>query len=91
MKKFVCMICGYVHEGNEAPEACPQCKAPKAKFQEKMQEAFRFLKGRPEKDRYLFINAWNEWTEGSYIEPDMKNGYGYLEAVKAARIAENCL
>ena len=32
MKKYVCTICGYVHEGPEAPEACPQCKAPKAKF-----------------------------------------------------------
>ena len=37
MKKFVCTICGYVHEGNEAPEACPQCKAPNAKFQEKIE------------------------------------------------------
>lgn len=34
MKKFVCMVCGYVHEGNEAPEACPQCKAAKDKFKE---------------------------------------------------------
>ncbi len=34
MKKYVCAICGYVHEGNEAPEACPQCKAPKSKFSE---------------------------------------------------------
>ncbi len=34
MKKYVCAICGYVHEGNEAPEACPQCKAPKEKFSE---------------------------------------------------------
>jgi len=34
MKKFVCTICGYVHTGSEAPEACPQCKAPKAKFDE---------------------------------------------------------
>ncbi len=32
MKKFVCSICGYVHEGNEAPDVCPQCKAPKSKF-----------------------------------------------------------
>ncbi len=38
MKKFVCTICGYVHEGNEAPEACPQCKAPKAKFNEKAED-----------------------------------------------------
>lgn len=34
MKKFVCQVCGYVYEGTEAPEACPQCKAPKAKFTE---------------------------------------------------------
>ena len=30
--KFVCQVCGYVHEGNEAPEKCPVCKAPAAKF-----------------------------------------------------------
>ena len=35
MKKFVCSVCGYVHEGNEPPENCPQCKAPKEKFIEK--------------------------------------------------------
>ena len=35
MKKFVCTVCGYVHEGNEAPDICPQCRAPKSKFIEK--------------------------------------------------------
>jgi len=34
MKKFVCTICGYVHEGDDAPDECPQCKAPKEKFNE---------------------------------------------------------
>ena len=32
--KFVCKVCGYIHEGPEAPEFCPLCKAPKAKFEE---------------------------------------------------------
>ena len=34
MKKFVCTICGYVHEGDAAPERCPQCNAPAFKFKE---------------------------------------------------------
>ena len=29
---YVCSVCGYVHEGDEPPEACPVCKAPKEKF-----------------------------------------------------------
>jgi len=32
MKKFVCSVCGYVHEGDAAPESCPICKAPASKF-----------------------------------------------------------
>lgn len=32
MAKFICSICGYVHEGDSAPEFCPVCKAPASKF-----------------------------------------------------------
>ena len=32
MAKFVCSVCGYVHEGDTAPERCPQCKVPAEKF-----------------------------------------------------------
>ena len=34
MAKFVCSVCGYVHEGDSAPDFCPQCKAPASKFTE---------------------------------------------------------
>ncbi|MBE6755912.1 MAG: NADH peroxidase [Clostridia bacterium] len=38
MKKFVCSVCGYVHEGDAAPERCPQCKVPAEKFVEQSAE-----------------------------------------------------
>jgi rubrerythrin len=34
MKKWVCVICGYVYEGSEPPAACPLCNAPASKFVE---------------------------------------------------------
>ena len=33
-KKFICTVCGYVHEGETAPEKCPQCGVPASKFKE---------------------------------------------------------
>lgn len=43
-KKFICTVCGYVHEGDEAPEQCPLCKAPKDKFKELTpDEALKFV------------------------------------------------
>ena len=33
-KKYICTVCGYIHEGPEAPAQCPQCKVPAEKFKE---------------------------------------------------------
>ena len=38
MKKFVCTVCGYVHEGDSAPEKCPQFKVPAEKFKEQVED-----------------------------------------------------
>lgn len=43
----------------------------------------------PEQPEMVFVNAWNEWIEGSYLLPDRLNGFGYLEAVRDVFITDN--
>ena len=43
MKKFVCPVCGYVHEGESAPEKCPQCGVPGSKFTVMEEESLNFV------------------------------------------------
>ncbi len=47
-------------------------------------EACAAVKRRLREDRatIVTVNAWNEWTEGSYLEPDTAHGRGYLEAIR---------
>ena len=43
-KKFICTVCGYIHEGTEAPAECPVCHAKAAKFKEFNPEALKVRK-----------------------------------------------
>ena len=65
--------------GNNTPE----------NFRNALQLTKEKLLNDPTGPRILNINCWNEWTEGSYLEPDIKNGMKYLEAVKEVFDAKN--
>lgn len=50
-------------------------------FQNYLQKAKDYVDNHPNQPKLITINAWNEWAEGSMLEPEKKFGYGYLEAV----------
>ncbi|MDR1646528.1 MAG: glycoside hydrolase family 99-like domain-containing protein [Zoogloeaceae bacterium] len=45
----------------------------------------------PGEERFVFINAWNEWAEGCHLEPDRKFGRGFLEATLRAKFGHSRL
>ena len=94
MKKFVCTICGYVHEGDAAPDACPQCKAPAGKFAEQSNTSLAWADEHrigvaagvdPEIVEGLRMNYMGECTEvGMYLAMSRQaDREGYPEVAEA--------
>ena len=72
MKKWVCTVCGYVHEGDEAPEQCPVCKQPKEKF--KMMEEEK-------KNPYAGTQTEKNLEAAFAGESQARNKYTYFASV----------
>lgn len=53
-------------------------------FKKHVRNVLNEVNHKPEQHRIVFLRSWNEWAEGNYIEPDLKFGRGYLEALKEA-------
>ncbi len=50
-------------------------------FEQAAENAIRCVEQRPYEQRLIFLNAWNEWGEGAYMEPDIVFGHGYIDAL----------
>ena len=46
--------------------------------------AIETVKEKDEQHRIIFLNSWNEWGEGAYMEPDMRYGKGFINALREA-------
>ena len=71
MKKFVCTICGYVHEGDAAPEACPVCKQPASVFKAEVEKKNLYAGTKTEQ------NLWEAFAG----ESQARNKYTYFASV----------
>lgn len=49
-------------------------------YEKWLKQTVEIIKDKPAEHRIIFINAWNEWAEGNYLEPDLKFGHAYLKA-----------
>ena len=63
------------------PQPCVSEVTPQ-KFENFLRVAKDYADAHPNQPSLITINAWNEWAEGSYLEPDTEFQYGFLEAVK---------
>ena len=72
MAKWICPVCGYVHEGDTAPERCPQCKVPGSKFK-KMEEgtALQFVT----EHELGIANAIPEGPDGDFVRQGLKDHF----------------
>lgn len=57
-------------------------------FRFHLHDVLRQIEAKPEEERIIFVKSWNEWAEGNHLEPDQRDGLGYLQALASVVQAE---
>lgn len=72
------------HSPRTGKKALIYTKCEPKYFKYLVKESLECIKNKPEDKKIIIIKSWNEWGEGNHMEPDLKYGRGYLEALKEA-------
>jgi hypothetical protein len=51
-------------------------------FRTHLRKALRRVADMPDERRFVFVKSWNEWAEGNHLEPDLRDGLGYLNVIR---------
>lgn len=57
-------------------------------FKKHIKEAVDIVSHKEEEHKIIFLRSWNEWAEGNYVEPDLKYGHGFLDAIREVVIGK---
>ncbi len=88
--KYRSLCPGWDNEARKPGESRIYHHATPALYQNWLENLCKYTDEHFKKEnKLIFINAWNEWGEGAYLEPDQKFGYGYLDATYQALLNYN--
>jgi hypothetical protein len=79
---FPCVFTGWDNTPRRGVGAHVLVDDDSSVFEESLARIVDAQMGVPLDERVVFVNAWNEWAEGNYLEPDLDRGFALLEAVR---------
>ena len=78
---FPSILPNWDHTPRSGKRGIVLCGSTPEAFRECLHRKLEQIKDKPCERRFLIIKSWNEWAEGNYLEPDLRFGKGYLEAL----------
>jgi lipopolysaccharide biosynthesis protein len=79
---YPCIFVGWDNTPRRGKDSIIMINSTPSNFEEGLSNMVESVLDKPTDEQVVFINAWNEWAEGNYLEPDQKYGTQYLNAVK---------
>jgi hypothetical protein len=79
-----CIVPNFDHTPRSIRKGTVMIKTSPENWSKLLEGLFSKIKNKSGNDNIVFIKSWNEWAEGNYLEPDLKYGKQYLEALRKA-------